>query len=54
MLHALGDFEQARQAAREALPNMPEAWTRAEWAADHRALAGWESDTATQRIRELD
>ncbi|SDK76981.1 hypothetical protein SAMN04487820_112129 [Actinopolyspora mzabensis] len=54
VLHALGDAEQARQTARESLEAMPEAWTRAEWAADHRALAGWEGDAATQRIRELD
>ncbi len=54
VLHALGDAEQARQAARESLEAMPEAWTRAEWAADHRALAGWEGEAATQRIRELD
>ncbi|WP_146134778.1 XRE family transcriptional regulator [Actinopolyspora mortivallis] len=54
VLHALGDTEQARQAARESLEAMPEAWARAEWAAGHRVLAGWESEAATQRIRELD
>ncbi|SDJ69246.1 hypothetical protein SAMN04487820_101313 [Actinopolyspora mzabensis] len=54
VLHALRDFWQARRTARESPEAMSEAWTRAEWAADHRALAGWEGDAATQRIRELD
>ncbi|MGJ7906785.1 XRE family transcriptional regulator [Actinopolyspora sp. H202] len=49
VLHALGDFEQARQAAREALSNMPEAWVHAEWAAAHRKLAGWEIDQTSTR-----
>ncbi len=39
-LHALGDTHAARASAAESLATMPPAWARAEWAAQHRRLAG--------------